>query len=832
MASRDEDFGTDLTLTEGDDGIWSPSGSTLAREPRDWRSLYEQEHTRAERERSRAEAAEARAEELRRAEIDSRSRAGSLKWQLDTSRNKLKAAVEETKEVHRTAKDALRLQAEVARLTKLLADAGVDSGKRGSAASLRKDVARLGEENARLWAEAVRTAKDRKDTIKSLRQEIAKLRRAVQAAQAYKDTIASLREENARLRKEVAPLRKATETAETRDNTIASLLEDSARLQVEVRELKGQARTAISLGKEAEDLRWSLRRAHTHNDKLKARHRDEIEWLNKEIARERAARGGAWQHWQDIIAPLSRRVGQLRAATVRAKDLIASLRERNARLHTETRELKAERTELASRVETLEATVADLRATRTVLSKALFGSKSEQQKKPASGRQRGQQPGAAGHGRTQRPALEDRTEEHNPPTDSCACAGCGKPYVANGAHCTTIAEINVQAHTRRIVRPRWRRACDCASSPRDVSAPAPARLFANTPYGVSVWARFLFERYACLRPLHRVAAWLSDQGLPISAGTLGDSVHRFAPLFEPVTQAIIAHQNEAAVRHGDETGWRIQSLSAAGRSSRAWLWTSVSQDAVYFHIDPSRSAEVAKTLFGAANCILFLVCDRHSAYKKLARQLDGAVVLAWCWVHQRRDFIECAAGHVRFTRWCQGWIARIAAIYRLNEERLAHYDLRRERQTPAFAQAQRTLEVEVDRLFAYAEQELAGLTAGARRAKPLRSLLHHRKGLSVFVDRPSVPMDNNAAERALRGPVIGRRLSFGSDSETGALVTARMYSIVGTLKMNGIDVRRWLEAWLGACAEAENAGHPPDNLSPWLPWSMTEERKRALIAPE
>ena len=107
------------------------------------------------------------------------------------------------------------------------------------------------------------------------------------------------------------------------------------------------------------------------------------------------------------------------------------------------------------------------------------------------------QPGAAGHGRTQRPALEDRTEEHNPPTDSCACAGCGKPYVANGAHCTTIAEIDVQAHTRRIVRPRWRRACDCASSPRDVSAPAPARLFANTPYGVSVWARFFFERYAC-----------------------------------------------------------------------------------------------------------------------------------------------------------------------------------------------------------------------------------------------------------------------------------------------------------------------------------------------
>ena len=95
---------------------------------------------------------------------------------------------------------------------------------------------------------------------------------------------------------------------------------------------------------------------------------------------------------------------------MRANDLIASLRERNARLHNEARELKAERTELASRVETLEATLAELRASRAVLSKALFGSRSEQQEKPPSGRPRGQQPGAAGHGRTERPAIEERTE--------------------------------------------------------------------------------------------------------------------------------------------------------------------------------------------------------------------------------------------------------------------------------------------------------------------------------------------------------------------------------------------------------------------------------------
>ena len=72
-------------------------------------------------------------------------------------------------------------------------------------------------------------------------------------------------------------------------------------------------------------------------------------------------------------------------------------------------------------------------------------------------------------------------------------------------------------------------------------------------------------------------------------------------------------------------------------------------------------------------------------------------------------------------------------------------------------------------------------------------------------------------------------MSFGSDSRLGADLTAMMYSVVGTLALNGIDVLRWLEAWLAACAE--NGGRPPDDLSPWLPWSMSEERKHEFTAP-
>ena len=188
--------------------------------------------------------------------------------------------------------------------------------------------------------------------------------------------------------------------------------------------------------------------------------------------------------------------------------------------------------------------LARLRATGTTLSKALFGRRSEQQEKPRSERKRGQQRGAAGHGRTQRPTIEERTEEHNPSPDERVCACCGKPYVANGAEESTLIEIEVQAHKRVIRRPRWRRGCTCESSPREVSAPPVPRLFDNTPYGISVWARVLFERCAYFRPLNRVAAWLSDQGLAISPGTLADSLKRFVPLFEPFSEAILAHQNQ------------------------------------------------------------------------------------------------------------------------------------------------------------------------------------------------------------------------------------------------------------------------------------------------
>ncbi len=843
MAMRDEDFGATLTPAEADGGLWSPPMAAPASEPRDWRSLYEQAQARAETERARADAAEARAEEVLQAERAARSRAGLLKTQLDKGRDKLKAAIEEVKEVRRAAKDALFFQSEVARLEKLLSQAGVDSRKRCTIMSLRIKVFQL--------REALQAPKPGKDTagaprrgIASLTRENARLSKALERSQEQKDEIAALRRKVEALRRRLkraarsppprqasAQLRKALERARRQKDTIKALRGEVGSLNREAGRLRREQEGL-------QDLKATVRRL-TFETKLQrgelAGYHDQMALIESQSWRifhlERALRKSAIQK-EELEAKLAERPllsAIFRTVRDRNKTIeslhkeIARQRKANAAQGKKIKSLRAHRARLQARI-------AQLRSTRAVLSKAVFGSRSERQETPRSERKRGQQRGASGHGRTPRPALEEKEERQEPPQDALVCSCCGEPYVANGERSSSVIEIEVKAHVRRIVRPRYRRGCDCASSPLEAIAPPPARLFPRTPYGISVWARILYERFACFRPLRRIAAWMADQGLPIAPGTLADSVRRFLPLFAPLAEAILAYQNGMAVRHGDETGWRIQALSETGRSSRAWLWISVSTDAVYYHIDPSRSAEAAMKLFGSVKGTVFLVCDRYVAYTKMARELDGKVILCWCWIHQRRDFIECAAGQAKLRQWCGGWIERIAEIYRLNKERLKHYDPAPDCQTPAFDAAQDELKKAVDELFAQAEAELAGLSAKAREGKALRSLLKHREGLSVFVDNPQVPMDNNAGERALRGAVIGRRLSFGSDSEDGADFTATMYSVLGTLALNGIDVLRWLEAWLEACAE--NGRQPPDDLSPWLPWTMSEERRREFMTPE
>ena len=495
---------------------------------------------------------------------------------------------------------------------------------------------------------------------------------------------------------------------------------------------------------------------------------------------------------------------------------------------------------LRSRVEELEGEVERLRSLNRQLQQATFGRRSERRcgsqrrgaavPAPGEGRSRGQQPGAPGHGRTPRAALPVVEETLEPP-ERC-CPHCARPYAANGASVTQLIEVEVSAHVRRIHRPRTRARCRCAPASEAV-APPPARLFAHTAYGVSVWAWFVLECYGYHRPLRAVARALATMGIPIAPGTLADAQSRLLRVFEPLDEAIAERQRHARLVQGDETRWMIHARGERGENPRCWLWVCVSEDAVRMHIDPTRSARAARVLFAKLGETLpvILVCDRYGAYRKLARELAGRFVLSTCWVHARRDFLRAAQRHPELEAWSERWLKRFAGLYTRNARRLAHFKrtVAMSAQPPAFVAAHRRLKRKVLELFETAQRELHGEPDDSPKAPALRALVREREGLCVFLDSPSTPMDNNTSERALRAAANSRKVSFGSHSETGARLSAVLFSLFATLAAAGINRHHWLLDYLNACAE--NAGCAPANLDPWLPWAMDDARLERLRHP-
>ena len=123
--------------------------------------------------------------------------------------------------------------------------------------------------------------------------------------------------------------------------------------------------------------------------------------------------------------------------------------------------------------------------------------------------------------------------------------------------------------------------------------------------------------------------------------------------------------------------------------------------------------------------------DRYSAYKRLAK--DTELVLSFCWVHVRRDFITIANERDDQEEWAEQWLADIAALYHLNDERL---QVRAE--PTQYAAADAALRAGVQAMQQRRERELAQQPKlPAACAKVLRSLRNHWQGLTLFVEDPT-----------------------------------------------------------------------------------------------
>jgi len=503
-------------------------------------------------------------------------------------------------------------------------------------------------------------------------------------------------------------------------------------------------------------------------------------------------------------------------------------RAQHARLLEREAALKAE-------VETLQATIRDL-------TQRLYGAKSEQAAgcdaagpcTPASPRNRGQQPGSKGHGRSERSALPVVAEAHDLRAEAQRCPACGTAFLPfPGAEESSIIEVQVQAHRRRIQRLRYQKMCQCPRVPGIVTAPPAPRLIPQSPLGVSIWTRVLLDKYLYGRPTHRFCEELRHHGLPLAPGTLTDGLQKIAVLFEPVVQALYARQMREKLFHGDETRWEVLQEVEGKTSHRWYLWVMRSASVVFYRMAPGRGAEVLKGHFAKLHKDLVdvvLVCDRYSAYKCLAKGHDK-IILAYCWAHVRRDFLKAARSWPELDSWMWTWIDDIRDLYHVNAARLAAWDeaLPLDQQPAAFVERHDELQSHLSRMQSRCERHLEEKDLHLAKAKVLSSLHNHWDGLTVFVERPEVAMDNNAAERALRNPVVGRKNYYGSGCVWSAHLAAMMFSVLQTVMLWGLNPHHWLSAFLQACAD--HGGKSPTDLSPFLPWQMTPERSAALARP-
>ena len=477
----------------------------------------------------------------------------------------------------------------------------------------------------------------------------------------------------------------------------------------------------------------------------------------------------------------------------------------------------------------LQQEIEQLRAQLRLREQQLFGRKTETsaattRRTTASGsatpprRRRGQQPGRPAPRRRNHAHLPTVVEEHTLPVAQCCCQRCGRPFApVGGTEDATILAVEVRAHRRSIRRHRYRPTCACGAHPGVVSAPPAPRLIPKSSLGVSIWVTVLLDKYLLYRPTYRLLADLRTQGLDLASGTVTDGLQRLVPLFEPVYEALAAHSRQQPLWHGDETRWLVFATVEGKVGFRWYLWVVHAAAVVVFVLAQGRAHEVPEEYLGPDTTGIMVV-DRYKAYQAMAQVKKGLIVLAFCWAHVRRDFVTVARTWPDQAGWALTWVERIGAVYRLNDARLAVRE-----DAAAFAVADVPLREAVTALGAQGEAELAEPALHPARRKVLESLGNHWTGLTVFVEHPAVPMDNNTAERAQRGPVLGRKNYYGSGAVWAGQLAAMLFSLFQTLCLWELNPRAWLTAYLTACAEA--GGQAPADLERFLPWNLSAEER-------
>lgn len=421
------------------------------------------------------------------------------------------------------------------------------------------------------------------------------------------------------------------------------------------------------------------------------------------------------------------------------------------------------------------------------MQRTVFGESSE--RRPSGQRDRQDKPKKPqrGHGPKSQPDLPVEEVAHTLDEEGRACPFCGEVMVEMGDQAEESEEITVVSAEYKILKHR-RQVYRCQCSGHAKTAPGPARLIPGGRYSIDFAVHVAENKYLDHLPLERQTRAMGRAGLDIDSQTLWDQIDALARHLEPTYKKLCEQVLNNEVVYADETFWRNHENK---NTSKWWTWCVASDDMAVYRIERSRSEQAAKNVLGDFKGVV--MTDGYGAYEALERNKPH-LHLAHCWAHVRRKYLDAEDAYPELSDHAVKQIKELFKIEREtpraepdaeDEEKQQALDLRRQRR-------QELSKPIIDELLLWAGEHRSRVLPGSKMGRAVNYMLNMWKGLTRFLEDPRIPLDNNAAERALRGIVVGRKNHYGSKSKRGTEVAAIFYTIFETAKLSSVDPRAYI----------------------------------------
>ena len=348
--------------------------------------------------------------------------------------------------------------------------------------------------------------------------------------------------------------------------------------------------------------------------------------------------------------------------------------------------------------------------------------------------------------------------------------------------------------------------CDCI-----VQAEAPSRPIERGVAGPGLLAHVLVSKYCDHLPLYRQSEMYARQDVELERSTLADWVGSTSRLLEPLVEALRRYVMAAGKLHADDTPVPVLS-PGNGKTKTGRLWTYVRDDrpagdsaapAVWFAYSPDRKGEHPERHLEKFRGML--QADAYAGFNQLYE--NGGIQQAACWAHARRKFYDLEQAHA--SPVAREALVRIGALYGIEETiRGKPPDERR-----AVRQAQS--KPLLDSLRQWFEATLSKLSRKSETTVAIRYALSRWGALVRYIEDGHIEIDNNAAERSLRGVALGRKNYLFAGSDTGGERAAVIYSLIGSAKLTGLDPEAYLREVLTRIAD-----YPINRIEELLPWNI------------